>query len=111
MWQVDSDCINSLYTFDHMQDMCMDQEVSVSYVDFDTFKSEQNKTVVVDAGRIYKFPFSFNLATLLPKSRHHSSMTYSLFTLCDDCDSGKSIIFFYKAHLKSTKETNFIVIK
>lgn len=48
-----------------------------------------NKADIIDAGRIYKMPFTFSLIRFLPKCRHHSSMTFSLFTKCDD--TGKRI--------------------
>lgn len=88
---MDSDCINSLYTFDHMQDMCSDPDTPVSNpaVEFD--KNQKNKTVIVDAGRIYKLPFAFSIANLLPKCRHYSSLAYNLFTSNDETDTGKCV--------------------
>lgn len=91
MWQVDFDCISSLYTFDHMQNMCLNHDVPVAYPDYDMLDTEHNKTVVVDAGRIYKLPFPFSLVNLLHKSRHQSLITYNLFTLNEDSDAGKSL--------------------
>lgn len=87
---MDSDCIGSLFTFQHMQHMCMDQNILVSNPDIDlNRKRRQSKTVIIDAGRIYKLPFTFNLVNLLPKCRHHSSMTFSLFT-ADHNDTSKN---------------------
>lgn len=88
---MDSDCIGSLFTFQHMQHMCMNQNILVSNPDIDLNKKRrQSKTVIIDAGRIYKFPFTFNLVNLLPKCRHYSSLTFSLFT-ADHNDTGKNV--------------------
>lgn len=95
MWQVDSDCISSLFTFQHMQHMCIDSNITVCNPDFDLDNNQQNKAVIVDDGRIYKLPFTFNLVNLLPKCRHYSSRTYSLFTVPDNTDTSKKI-FKYK---------------
>lgn len=87
---MDSDCIGSIFTFQHMQHMCIDQNIFVSNPDIDLNKKQrQSKTVIIDAGRIYKLPFTFNVVNLLPKCRHHSSMTFSLFT-ADHNDTGKN---------------------
>jgi len=70
----------------------MDQNILVSNPDIDlNRKRRQSKTVIIDAGRIYKLPFTFNLVNLLPKCRHHSSMTFSLFT-ADHNDTGKNTL-------------------
>lgn len=95
MWRVDSDCIGSLFTFQHMQYMCADPNISTSNLDIDFDKKQnQNKTTVIDDGRIYKLPFTFSLVNLLPKCKHHSSLTFDLFTTtCEDddhADTGKN---------------------
>jgi len=72
----------------------MNQNILVSNPDIDINKKRrQSKTVIIDAGRIYKLPFTFNLVNLLPKCRHHSSLTFSLFT-ADQNDTGKNIFPF-----------------
>jgi len=72
----------------------MNQNILVSNPDIDINKKLiQSKTVIIDAGRIYKLPFTFNLVNLLPKCRHHSSLTFSLFT-ADHDDTGKNIFPF-----------------
>lgn len=81
---MDSDCINSLYTFDHMQDMCSDPDTTVSNPAIEFDKNPLNKTVIVDAGRIYKLPFAFSVVNLLPKCRHYSSKSYNFFTENED---------------------------
>lgn len=88
MWRVDSDCIGSLFTFQHMQYMCADPNILTSGLDIYFDKNQQqNKTTIIDDDRIYKLPFTFSLVNLLPKCRHHSSMTFDLFTImCDDDD-------------------------
>jgi len=81
-----------------MQHMCVDQNILVSNPDIDLNKKRrQSKTVIIDAGRIYKLPFTFNLVNLLPKCRHHSSLTFSLFT-ADHNDTGKNTKYLF--HLK-----------
>lgn len=87
MWRVDSDCIGSLFTFQHMQYMCTDSNISTLNSDIDSDKKNQNKTTIIDDGRIYKLPFTFSLVNLLPKCKHHSSMTFDLFTTTYDDDS------------------------
>lgn len=72
----------------------MNQNILVSNPDIDINKKRrQSKTVIIDAGRIYKLPFTFNLGNLLPKCRHYSSLTFSLFT-ADNDDTGKNIFSF-----------------
>jgi len=72
----------------------MNQTILVSNPDIDINKKRrQSKTVIIDAGRIYKLPFTFNLVNLLPKCRHYSSLTFSLFT-ADHDDTGKNIFPF-----------------
>lgn len=88
MWRVDTDCISSLFTFQHMQHMCKDPNMSVSDLDVDL-----DKSVIIDAGRIHKLPFTFSLVNVLPKCRHHSSMTFSLFTKCEEETVGNYILF------------------
>jgi len=79
----------------------MNQNILVSNPDIDINKKRrQSKTVIIDAGRIYKLPFTFNLVNLLPKCRHHSSLTFSLFT-ADLDDTGKNIFPF---------EINFLIM-
>ncbi|VVC33882.1 Hypothetical protein CINCED_3A021397 [Cinara cedri] len=93
LWRVDSDCIGSLFTFQHMQHMCKDPNMSVSDLDVDL-----DKSVIVDAGRIHKLPFTFSLVKVLPKCRHHSSMTFSLFTKCEE--EGTDLAVSVKDHKK-----------
>lgn len=74
-----------------MQYLCMTQNYSTTNTDIDLDKRHgQNKTVIIDAGRIYKMPFTFSLVHFLPKCRHYSSMTFSLFSKIDN-DNGKNI--------------------
>jgi hypothetical protein len=72
----------------------MDPNISVNNLDFDYFNQnqQQNKTIIIDDGRIYKSPFTFSLLNLLPKCRHYSSLTFSLFTASEDTDPGMNII-------------------
>jgi len=66
----------------------MDPNISLSNSDnyFDE-NEHPNKTIIIDAGRIYKLPFTFSLYSLLPKCRYHSSIIYDLFTEPDDADN------------------------
>lgn len=106
MWQVDSDCISSLFTFQHMQHMCMDLNITVSHPDNDLDNNQlQNKAVIVDAGRIYKLPFTFSLVNLLPKCRHYSSKKFSLFTMPDDIDTSKIVLYINNSNI------NFLCFK
>jgi len=86
---VDSDCISSFFTYQYMDEMCMDPNISLSSNPDSYFdENEQpNKTVIIDSGRIYKLPFTFSLYSLLPKCRYCSSIVYDLFTEPDDTDN------------------------
>lgn len=79
-----------------MLQLCGDSNGSVLDIDTESDKTRQeNKTIIIDDGRIYKLPFTLSLVNLLPKCRHYSSMTFSLFITSDDTDTdvhkGKSI--------------------
>lgn len=75
--------------------MCMEPNISVSNLNMDHDQNqEQNKTIIIDDGRIYKSPFTFSLINLLPKCRQHSSLTFSLFTAPENTDPGMCIYFF-----------------
>lgn len=68
--------------------MCVDPNISISNSDINFDENEHpNKTIIIDAGRIYKLPFTFNLVNLLPKCRFNSSITYTLFTESNDIDN------------------------
>lgn len=80
-----------------MFQLCSDSNVSISDTDTELDKTRQeNKAIIIDDGRIYKLPFTLSLVNLLPKCRHYSSMTFSLFTMSDDIDTdvqkGKNIL-------------------
>jgi len=75
-----------------MQRLCSDPDISISNPDTNSDKNQQNKTVIVDAGRIYKLPFAFSVVNLLPKCRHYPPMMFNLFTLSDNSDTGTCII-------------------
>lgn len=107
--QVDFDCISSLFTFDHMQNMCLNYEVPVAYPDYDMLDAEQNNTVVVDAGRIYKLPFPFSLVNLLHKCSYRTLMTYNFFTTNDDSDTGKSFVTNHNQNVTNNLKYNIKV--
>lgn len=68
--------------------MCMDPNISISNSDIDFDENENsNRTVIIDAGRIYKLPFTFSLVNLLPKCTYDSSVTYTLFAEFNDTDN------------------------
>lgn len=71
--------------------------MSVSDLDVDL-----DKSVIIDAGRINKLPFTFSLINVLPKCRQHSSMTFSLFTKCED-ETGNN----YRIRLPTQNTYNF----
>ncbi|XP_050434218.1 uncharacterized protein LOC126841666 isoform X2 [Adelges cooleyi] len=91
MWLVDADCISSLFTFQHMQHMCIDSGVSVSSSGYDSHQRRRDKKnkISIDGGRIYKLPFDFSLVNLLPKCRRHSSITFNLFSTYSAIDGNK----------------------
>lgn len=82
MWRVDADCIGSLFTFHHMQRMCIDSNILATYLETD-FDRRRRKNKIVDDRRIYKLPYEFNVINILPKCRHHCSMAYDVFTMSD----------------------------
>lgn len=90
---MDNDCISSLYTYEHMHQMCIDPNISVLNLHDDLDKNEQNKSVIIDVERIRQLPFTFSIAHLLPKCRHNSSMTFNLFTRREDIDNGMFMLF------------------
>lgn len=78
-----------------MHQICTDSNISVNNLDFEYYQNQQqNKTIIIDDGRIHKLPFKFSLINLLPKCRHYSSLTFSLFTVSEDTDPGMIIILF-----------------
>lgn len=93
-----------------MQYLCMSQNYSTTNTDIDLDKRHgQNKTVIIDAGRIYKMPFTFSLVHFLPKCRHYSSMTFNLFTKYDT-DNGKNILYLHKLFYQLIFSLIFFII-
>ncbi|XP_050530001.1 KICSTOR complex protein SZT2-like isoform X2 [Daktulosphaira vitifoliae] len=89
MWLVDADCIGSLYTFQHMQQMCLDPNVSTyNFVNNLSRTQEKKKKISID-DRIYKLPFEFSLVNLLTKCHCHSSITFNLFSTHSTIDGNK----------------------
>ncbi|XP_014246112.1 KICSTOR complex protein SZT2-like isoform X2 [Cimex lectularius] len=72
IWRVDAECISNLLTFDHLQLMCHNQQITPPLA-LDPSSLHHNPlenwphAVAIEDKRIHRIPFAYNLLNLLPK--------------------------------------------
>ncbi|XP_066906429.1 KICSTOR complex protein SZT2 isoform X3 [Halyomorpha halys] len=95
IWRVDAECISNLLTFDHLQLMCHNQQITPP-ISLDPSSLHQNPlenwphAVAIEDERIHRIPFAYNLMNLLPKCQQAELLSSMFIQELSDDWEGKN---------------------